>query len=1142
MKNRAIILTSCALLAIAGRAQSASSVVINEICAANVDQWVDPSFNYGGWMEVYNPTSQTISLKGWYVSDDPEHLKMARINATTNVAPGSYATLWFDHYDWKLTNTADKMLDMKLDTDGGTLYLSNTQGTIVAQADYPEAVSRCSWARTQNGGEEWKYCSTPTPGKSNVNAKFAMERLEAPVVEETSQFFASGSATLHVNIPEGCTLYYTTDGSTPVQGKASISSNGVMTASYNRLYRFRLFKDGYLPSPVVTRTCIRESYAIDLPILSIVGTTNNFYSDSLGIFTQGRNGRPGNGYNTKCNWNMDWERPADFQYFTPEGELLFEQEVGLERCGGWSRAWTPYSFKIKAGKQYEGKNTLDYDFFSEKPRLKHKALQIRNGGNDNNCRMKDACLTQIIAASGINIDYQAYQPIAHFVNGTWKGAINMREPNNKHFVLANYGLDDDMIDQFEMSPDSGYVQKCGTKDRWKQLLTLSRSSYNQTSYNQICEMLDIDEYCNYMAIELFLQNWDWPQNNVKAWTPREEGGRFRFVVFDMDGSFSNSDPFNYFASKQTYTFDVLYDQNGRRLTQEIEMVTLFLNLLNNTTFRKKFIDTYCIIAYSVFDPAICRETINRLANRVAPTQALYKNESPWGTANDLINKLSASYQSQMMNTMKNYSKMLLTGKTAQSVDLKTDLPEARLMINDIEVPRNTFKGNLFSPIVVKASAPEGYTFTGWKKTTTSTTTVMPSTVIWKYYDQGSLNNQNWNSPTFNDGAWKSGKAPLGFDTGNAMTFNTRLSYGTDANNKRPTYYFRTTIELDKAPTASDIYRLNYTADDGFIIYVNGQEAARYNMPSGNVYYSTYATTYANNNPDSGTLDLSSSLFKEGSNVIAVELHNHSATSSDVYWSANLQKVGSTGSTIVSTSPEYTLPNSGSVQVIACFERNAQVLSHPVVINEVCADNGIQLSDYRKKGDWIELYNTTSEDIDLSGMMLTDNLKKADKWIISAEDSEASTIIPAHGYKLIWCDKNPCMKELHAPFKLDNEDGKQVMLSAADGSWHDTLTYNFHLSTETVGRHPDGGRNVYLMTRPSIEKSNVMTSYCMNVEQPASTQAIERIYDDSIWSDPYEVYDLSGRLITSGEGSLEERLARGVYVVKNKAGVFKVMVP
>jgi len=1141
MQSRTIALITLQLAAVNLAAAQSSSVLINEICPSNIDQWVDPSFNYGGWVEIYNPTSTTVYLTGWYLSDTKDKLQKAKINQSTYIPAKGYATLWFDHY----SKWSTKTIDMKLDCDGGTLYLSDASGNLVASADYPEAVSRCSWARTSDGGETWNYCAAPTPRKTNAGSPFASERLEAPEVNLQSQTFASGTINVQVTIPEGCTLRYTTDGSAPTERNGNISITGNFATTVTRMFRFRLFRDGYLPSPVVTRTFIRSTHDIDLPILSIYGTQANFYGDSLGIFVKGVNGRPGNGQSSKCNWNMDWERPSVFEFFSADGTLLFAQEAGIERCGGWSRAWSPASFKIKANKRYEGHKNLLYPFFDEKPYLKHKTLQVRNGGNDNGCRVKDPILQQIVATSGIDIDYQAYQPIAHFINGVWKGAINLREPNNKHFVYANYGYDDTEIDQFEMSPDSGYCQKCGTYEAMQRLLTLSKTASNDDSYREICDLLDMDEFCNYMAIEFYIRNSDWPQNNMKAWRPRFEGGKFRFILYDLDAFDWTDSPFYTFANKQTYRFDHLYGESTANITKEIEMVTVFLNLLNNDTFRKKFIDTFCLVAYSVFEPSRCAEICNAIANRVAHTQSLYNNESPWWTANDLRSSLSSSRQTTLMNLLKSYSRMKLSSQTTRTATLQANIREARLSFNGMPIPTGKFSGQYYAPLAVKAEAPSGYRFTGWRITSNTTVELFPTSQTWRYYDKGTLDDTQWNQPDYNDSQWASGGAPLGYFVGGNRYYKTTLGYGNNENNKYPTYYFRTSFNLDEAPTGTETFRLSFTVDDGMVVYINGVEATRYNMPGGTVTYNTYATSYAPNNPDSGTADLDPALFRKGENIIAVEVHNNLPNSTDIYWSASLSRRISTGGPLVTTQPEYTLI-AGSSDLIACFEpiTSSEANLAPIVINEVSADNGIYINDFQKKADWIELYNTTSADIDLTGIYLSNDLTEPEKWRIGSDltaESSISTIIPAHGYRIIWCDKEEGLTDLHAPFKLSNEDQSHLVLTAADDSWSDTLTYCAHLSTETVGRYPDASRNVYRLTRTTIEKTNQLTCYSSPVEQPAP-EAIRQILPDEVFADEYTIYDMSGRLVATGHGPLRQDLISGAYIVRSKTTAYKLLVP
>lgn len=686
---------------------TATSLIINEIMASNVDEYISPAFNFDGWVELYNPTSKPVTLTGCYLSTDAQNLKAWRLPAGIGALPaGGYAVVWFDSND-----IAPQNAPFKLDVDGGAVYISDQNGNLVAQQTYPEAKERISYARTTDGGDTWGLAAQPTPGARNSSSAFASQQLDAPVVDQGSQLF-EGSLTVRVDIPSGCTLRYTTDGKLPTMNNGETSTNGRFTFNGTTTLRLRLFRDGWLPSRVTTRSYIYKDNDYTLPVVSVVADPDFIYSSEIGVFSKGPNGRPGNGQDDKCNWNMNWERPVNFSYLNSDGQQVLNQDADLEMCGGWSRAWTPHAFKLKASKELGGVKYLPYSFFTQKPYIRNRTLQIRNGGNDNYCRFRDPALQYIVETSGVNIDCQSYQPVHEFINGNYIGVLNVREPNNKHFVDANYGWDDDEIDQFEMSPDSGYVQKCGTPDAFNQLVDLSYEATKASVYAEIEKLLDIDEYANYMAAELYLGNWDWPQNNVKGFRHRD-GGKFRFVLFDLDGSFSTNTPFETFMGKELYTFDQLKPASlGRLYNEPILFVTLFKNLLENDNFRKRFIDAYCLMGGSVFEASRASAIINELKNGVSYAMSL-NGESPENTAStvnsNLRNRLNTS-----INALKNYNRMQLSNVNQITARFSANIERARIQLNGHDVPTASFNGKLFAPAVLKASAPEGYTFKGWK--------------------------------------------------------------------------------------------------------------------------------------------------------------------------------------------------------------------------------------------------------------------------------------------------------------------------------------------------------------------------------------------------------------------------------------------
>ena len=1082
MSRREAIGLLALLLTAAGHA-SADGLVINEIMPANIDCFMDPSYNYGGWIELYNPSDAPFPLAGCYVTDNPDVPRHYHLPKKTSAVPaGGFVTLWFDHHDYY----AQQQIDFSLDVDGGTICLFDAQGGLITQADYPAAFTRCSYARRNDGGEQWGWTSAPTPEASNAGSAddtFADEQWDAPKPDCDMQLFRSGQTmTFHVAIPDGGELHYTTDGTAP-KSSSRRNMSGTFTTTQTTLYRFRIFGPGKLPSAVVTRSFIRTTHDYHLPVLSVVGRNADLYSNDYGIFGRGDHGRAGNGQNDKCNFNMDWDRPVNMELLDADGTLIVNQEVNMCATGAWSRASTPHSFKLKANKQYEQQNYIPYAF-KAKPYNRNKSLQIRNGGNDNSCRIKDAAVQTIIQRSGIDLDCQSYQPVHHFVNGTYLGVINMREPNNKHFALANFGYDDDEIDLFEISPDSNYVQSCGTREAFDRLMTLSQHADDPDAYDAIRHLLDIDEYCNYMAAEFFLGGTDWPENNVKAYRPRTDDGCFRFVTYDLDFAYNTTSPFSNFVSKQYHVFARLLSgpRAGQTLNQEIKVVTLFLNLLRNDDFRQQFRDAYCLMAGSVFDPDRSRAILDELTAIVRPEMQL-NGESPDGTANDMRGHMTDSRRNAMFDALQSFGDMHLSSAPHADVTITASTPDARLTLNGLTIPYASYTGRLYPPVTLTAEAPAGYRFCGWYSHSLLSRSLFPRSTSWKYYDRGSLNGKGWQQPAYDDASWSSGRAPLAFNS-SGSGYATRLDYGSDSNNKRPTYYFRRTFTLDAAPLSTDIYRLSYVVDDGFVVYVNGTEAGRVLMNSGTPSYSTYSSAYYAD-PEAGTLDIDPALLHEGDNVIAVEVHNCSGSSSDIWWDASLSRLYLPSSSevaaeaLLSADPDYTFTGTDAADIYALFEVSNDYGGPsrcPLRINEVSAANDVFADEHGKKGDWLELYNASAEPYPLAGLWLSNDSLQPHLFQLPAD----AGMVPAHGHRIVWCDRLSSDSQLHATFKL-SASGGCVLLSDAD-SLLDAFDYCPHAGHESVGLWPDGGSRTFVMQRATPDATNIHNSADADWEQ------------------------------------------------------------
>lgn len=147
--------------------------------------------------------------------------------------------------------------------------------------------------------------------------------------------------------------------------------------------------------------------------------------------------------------------------------------------------------------------------------------------------------------------------------------------------------------------------------------------------------------------------------------------------------------------------------------------------------------------------------------------------------------------------------------------------------------------------------------------------VLALTNVWRFEDSGADPGAAWRTTDFADETWGLG-AGLFYDEEAELPAakNTPLAAG------RSTYYFRTRFNLAGDP-AFKIISARPIVDDGAVIYVNGVEAARVNMPTGAVTHATQAAVAIPNATLATPFNLSSSLFVPGTNVVAVELHQSS---------------------------------------------------------------------------------------------------------------------------------------------------------------------------------------------------------------------------------------------------------------------------
>ncbi|MFC2159664.1 CotH kinase family protein, partial [Actinomycetota bacterium] len=462
--------------------------------------------------------------------------------------------------------------------------------------------------------------------------------LESPEFSHPGGFYKEGFL-LELNLSDPkVKIFYTLDGSEPTRssnlytgpieidsrkGEPNILSNIPTSPSFNKpddevfkatVIRARAFKDDSIISSIVTNTYfideknegLQNRYS--LPLISITTDAGNLFDYNYGIFVPGvyierEDSKSSGNYYRK---GISWERPIHIEFFEPDGTLGFSQNAGIRVQGGSTRYLPNKSMRIYARDLYDNKDMFDYPFFpgllkpgSGETLMQFKSFILRNSGNDSShAYFRDGMLQALV--SHLGFDTQAYRPVIVFINGEYWGIYNIREDYNDWYITTHYDVD--MSEVVILEERDARVKVGEPKDNIHYLEMVQFIKENVDSgtindpgaYEYINTLMDIDNFINYFASQIFILNNDWPQNNIGTWRLRTEAykpdapyghdGRWRWMMFDADLSFA--------------LWGQSVDYNT--IERSAERNKLFSLLLENNEFKYHFINTMADLLNSIF--------------------------------------------------------------------------------------------------------------------------------------------------------------------------------------------------------------------------------------------------------------------------------------------------------------------------------------------------------------------------------------------------------------------------------------------------------------------------------------------------------------------------------------------------------------
>ncbi len=480
-------------------AHAQSGLVINELQAANHGTFTDSAGHTPDWIELYNAGRAPIDLTGMRIAiAGRQHM----IDAPLMVPPKGRTILLCDAHPERGTDH----LGFTLPRNGGTALLIAADGTTIMDVfTWPSLSSDMSMGRVPDGAKAWSFFEQPTPGDANRTLLAVRSRAATPIVDQASGLYAA-PFTVSIALPNGAEVRYTLDGSEPTVDLGARYTSPLPIAT-NTVVRARSFAAGQLASEELTAT-----YIFGGPQASGIAITiapDDLWSESIGI---DNNGEQAN----HTRKGMAWERPATIQFL---GDSTTAR-AGLRISGSGSRGLAKRSFKLYARDQYDsptdGLRLPGETAFSE---------ALLRADASPNAFLRNSLIEVLVRRYNLHVDMQPSTPLPLYLNAHYWGLYRWMPPKDAEWLRHISGAE--AVDVLE-GPAATVLS--GKDDTF---LAAQRMLLVGAPIDSINALIDVPSLIDLACIDLFTGRAD-HDLNVRCYRPRQVGGRWRWILFDLD--------------------------------------------------------------------------------------------------------------------------------------------------------------------------------------------------------------------------------------------------------------------------------------------------------------------------------------------------------------------------------------------------------------------------------------------------------------------------------------------------------------------------------------------------------------------------------------------------------------------------------
>ena len=270
-------------------------------------------------------------------------------------------------------------------------------------------------------------------------------------------------------------------------------------------------------------------------------------------------------------------------------------------------------------KKYEN-DQFEFSFFENKSIDSYHRLLLRNSGSDfNKTHLLDGVFHQLAIDIGLDMDVQAYRPVVVYINGYYWGVHNLRERTDAAYLASHYEVNEDSVNLLE-EEELWVIEGDSVEFETLANFIVDEDMSIQSNFELVDQQLDTRSMVDYFIFELYLNNRDWPYNNLKLWNAASHP-RYRYFLNDLDAAckYYGSDPLDY------HFLETLMGSWG----DDNIHVLMLRSLLENAEFKRYFINRYADLVNTSLSGEFVLDYIHEAKAVIEPEMEAHFKRWPW---------------------------------------------------------------------------------------------------------------------------------------------------------------------------------------------------------------------------------------------------------------------------------------------------------------------------------------------------------------------------------------------------------------------------------------------------------------------------------------------------------------------------------